>query len=53
MLKLLYIILKGGDTMSRQSDILIEQEQEYMESLTEGQLADYLVEQGMFDFDED
>lgn len=39
--------------MSIQSEILIEQEQEYMENLTEGQLAEYLVEQGMFDFDED
>lgn len=39
--------------MSIQSEILIEQEQEYMDNLTEGQLAEYLVEQGMFDFDED
>lgn len=39
--------------MSAQSEILIAQEEEYMESLTEGQLAEYLVEQGMFDFDED
>lgn len=30
-------------------DILIEQELDYMDSLTEGQLADYMVEQGMFD----
>lgn len=35
-------------------DILIEQELDYMDSLTEGQLADYMVEQGMFDdFDDD
>lgn len=35
-------------------DAWIEQEQEYMDSLTEGQLADYMVEQGMFaDFDDD
>lgn len=33
-------------------DEIIEQELDYMDSLTEGQLADYMVEQGMFDFDD-
>jgi len=39
--------------MSRQSEIMIEQEQEYMDSLTEGQLAEYLAEQSMYEPDED
>jgi len=39
--------------MSRQSEILIEQEQEYMESLTEGQLAEYLAELDILEPDED
>ncbi len=30
-------------------DELIEQETEYMDSLTEGQLADYMAEQGMYE----
>ncbi len=35
-------------------DAWVEQELEYMDSLTEGQLADYMLENGMFDdFDED
>ena len=35
-------------------DEIINQELDYMESLTEGQLADYMLENGMFDdFDED
>lgn len=40
--------------MAGPEDLIAEQEQEYMDSLTEGQLADYMVEQGMFyDFDDD
>lgn len=35
-------------------DAIIEQELDYMETLTEGQLADYMLEHGMFDdYDED
>lgn len=30
-------------------DEIIGQELEYMDSLTEGQLADYMLEHGMFD----
>lgn len=39
--------------MSAQSELLIAQEEEYMESLTEGQLAEYLAELDILDPDED
>ena len=39
--------------MSAQSEAFIKQQQEYMESLTEGQLAEYLAEEAMFEPDED
>lgn len=38
--------------MSAQSEALIKQQEEYMESLTEGQLAEYLAQEAMVEPDE-